>query len=151
MQSRTFPYFSTPLRTFLGVMLPICGLEVFLIISRSPAWMQWSAGGVIAISAYGAAIGYGRRLILREEGAVFRLLFSTTRMEWSVVRRVGVYQPGGGVGQTQYVYLTKHDRPPEGKWEQDSSVIQIQNRPGLIEAIERFRDSNASSDAATAR
>lgn len=139
MQVQSFPYFSTPLRTYLAVMLPICALEVFLILSGSPAWMQWSAGGVIAVSIYGAAIGYGRRLVLRPDAAVFRRLFSSAVMEWSAVRRVGVYQPGGGVGQTQYIYLTTHDRPPEGKWEQNASVIQIQNRPGLIEAIERFR------------
>ena len=142
VQPKSFPYFSTPLKTYLGVMLPICALEVFLIFSRSPAWVQWTAGIVVALSAYGAVIGYGRRLILQDDGAVFHRPFSKVVMPWTAVRQIGVYQPGGGIGQTEYVYLTTRDRPPAGKWEQDRSVIQIQNRPGLLETIERFRDSH---------
>jgi hypothetical protein len=122
-------------------MLPVCGLEVFVILSRCPAWMQWTAGGVLILSLYGLAIGYGRRLTLGEDGASFGGLLGHSRIEWHQVRRVGIYQPGGGIGQTEYAYLSARDEPPAGKWEQNSSVIQIQNRPGLLETIERFRNS----------
>src|SRR5260221_8994535 len=116
---RSFSYFSTPIAVYLSVMLPICGLEVFLIFSRCPGWIQWTAGGVLGLSLYGLAIGYGRRLTLGEDGASFRGLFGSVKIEWHQLRRIGIYQPGGGIGQTEYAYLSTRDEPPTGKWEQD--------------------------------
>lgn len=135
----SWPYLSTPIGVYLLVMLPICALEVFLLLTDCPPWMKWSAGGVVALSAVGLVRGYGRRLILAPEAAVFRGLFRSHRIPWSRVRRFGVYLPGGGVGATEYLFITTNDRPPRGKWDVDDETIQVQNRPGLLEAVREFR------------
>jgi hypothetical protein len=116
-------------------MIPICGLEVFLIATRCPAWMQGTAAIVLAFSAIGLAHGYLRRLALTKEMAALVGLLGRIEIPWAQVRSVGVYVPGGGVGATEYAYVTRRDAPPRGKWDIDLDTIQVQNRPGLMEAI----------------
>lgn len=134
-------YLSAPLPVYLTVMVPICGLQVFLLLMKTPAWMRWSSGIVVALSIVYLAWGYGRRLVLDERGAQFRGLLGRVDIPWPQVRRVGVYVPGGGVGVTEYTYITTREDPPLGKWDQGPEVIQLQNRDGLVDAIERARSA----------
>ena len=126
-------------------MVPVCALEVFLLLTKSPAWMRWSAGAVVVISVVGLVRGYGRRLILSERGTRLAGLFGGIEIAWSEVRGVGVYVPGGGLGATQYVYITRRDEPPQGKWDIDAETIQIQHREGLMEAIAAARAAAQSA------
>ncbi|MBI5764589.1 MAG: hypothetical protein HZA51_13820 [Planctomycetes bacterium] len=128
---RSWPYLAAPLHVYLMVMLPICGLQVFLIFLRCPLWMHLSSGVVLLISLYGLIRGYVRRLVITPEGASLRGLFSHINIAWKDVRRVGVYVPGGGVGTTEYFYITTRNHEPAGKWDIGEHTIQIQNREGL--------------------
>lgn len=142
---RTWPYLRTPPAIYLIVMAPICGLEIFLIATGCPAWMTISAGVVVFFSIVGFIRGYVRRLVLTDTGAELRRIGSTIRLPWSRVRRVGVYVPGGGVGGTDYFYVTAHTRPPRGKWEIDADTIQVQHRPGLMAAARHAAARHASA------
>ena len=117
-------------------MLPICALQVFLIAQNAPAWMKWSGGAVVLMSLIGFVRGYVRRLILDSNGATLRRLTGSIYLPWKIVRAIGVYLPGGGVGATQYFYITARETAPVAAWDIDESTIQIQNREGLLEAAE---------------
>ncbi len=122
-------------------MGPICGLQFFLLITRTPTWLRISAACVILLTAFGYVRGYVRRLVLSPEGAALRMLFSRRTIQWHRVRSVGRYVPGGGLGATPYVYISVHERLPEGKWEINDETLQVQDQPGLLEAIEFWQDA----------
>lgn len=136
------PYLSAPLWIYLTVMAPICALQTFLILSRSPGWMQWTSGVVLALTLHNLIRGYLRRIVVTSQGVAFKGIFLRRNIPWKRVRRIGVYVPGGGVGVSDYLYVTTKDTPPAGKWDQDAESIQVQNRPGLLEAIEELRQQN---------
>jgi len=142
---RSWPFFRTPIGVFLMVMAPIGGMMAIIVVGDTPSWMTWSAGVVLGITVLALWQGYARRLILSVRGARFVSGWRTVEIDWSEVRGVGSYIPGGGLGATEYVYITKRDSPPAGKWDRDEDTIQVQNRPGLIEAIEIARGA-ATSD-----
>jgi hypothetical protein len=139
MKPRSWPYVRTPLSIYLIVMLPICALELFLIANRAPAWMTWTAGGVVVISAAGFFRGYLRRLVLDSKSARLWQPGRGIAIQWSDVRHVGVYVPGGGLGATAYLYITTRETIPQGKWDIDEATIQVQDRDGLREVVETFR------------
>jgi len=143
---KSWPYVRTPLAVYLIVMGPICAMMCFLLLGRTPGWMRWSAGGVVAITLLSLYRGYGRRLVLSRIGARFCRVFGGICLPWSEVRRVGTYTPGGGLGATEYVYITTRDRRPEGKWDRGPDTIQLQARSGLVDAIEMARRS-ATADS----
>lgn len=132
---QTWPYLAAPLHVYLMVMLPICGLQVFLIFLRCPMWMHLSSGAVLLISLFGLLRGYVRRLVITPEGASLRGLFTRIDIPWKDVRRIGTYTPGGGVGTTEYFYITTRDHEPAGKWDIGEHTVQIQNREGLAIVI----------------
>ena len=123
------------------VMAPICLFEGFFFITDTPNWIRASAGAVVLISIYGFVRGYGRRLVLSDEGAEWRTLTRSNLIRWNDVRHVGSYVPGGGLGATEYVFITKSAAPPEGKWQIDADTMQVQNQPGLMEAITAYRSA----------
>lgn len=132
----SWPYLRTPIRIYLIVMLPICALQGFLLINPTPLWMKATAALVVLLTVHGFVRGYVRRLVLTAEGARLVTLTRTIALPWDRIKQYGVYIPGGGLGAVEYVYLTTHDRPPDGKWEIDESTVQIQARDGLLESVE---------------
>jgi|GEM_PF-1558442 len=142
---RSWPYFRTPLPIFLFVMLPVNGLMLFVLLSRSEAWQKWSAGAVHALSLYALYRGYLVRLIITDTGVRLRRLFGSIELAWSDIMKVGEYIPGGGLGATEYVFATKHDHAPAGKWDIDENTIQAQAQEGLLESLQLAR-SNAEGD-----
>lgn len=123
---------------YLMVMAPICLLEGFLFFTDTPNWIRATAGAVVLFSILGFIRGYGRRLVLCDEGAEWRTVLGSQIIRWADVRSVGTYIPGGGLGATEYVYITRRDAPPEGKWQIDADTIQVQNQSGLMDAIAVF-------------
>ena len=120
-------------------MAPICGLGVFLFATDCPNWMRVSAGAVVVITLWGFVRGYARRLVIEEGGVRLKRLGADLFIAWAHVRGVGVYVPGGGLGATEYLYVTVRDSTPQGKWDVDSQTIQIQNQPGVLEALQAAR------------
>jgi hypothetical protein len=100
--------------------------------------MSWSAGAVVVLSGYGFARGYLRRLVLSAETAALAAPMRRIEIPWQRVRRIGVYLPGGGLGATKYLYISAHDREPDGRWEIDADTIQVQDRPGLLDAARDY-------------
>jgi hypothetical protein len=144
---RSWSYLRAPLAIYLVVMVPICAMQIVLICAGTPTWMKASAAVVVALTIAGLLRGYVQRLKLTSEAACLASLTRTIRIPWSRVNKTGVYIPGGGLGATEYVYITTCDRPPAGKWEIDEQTIQVQARPGLIEAIEECRARAAQPSA----
>ncbi len=136
---RSWPYFRTPLPIFLLVMLPVNGLMLFVLLSRSEDWQKWSAGLVHALSLYALYRGYLVRLAITETGVCLRRLFGSIELKWNEINQLGEYIPGGGLGATEYVYITKHDHPPAGKWDIDENTIQVQAQVGLLEHLKKTR------------
>lgn len=136
---RSWSYLRTPVGIYWLVMSPICLLEGFLLITDTPNWIRFTAGGVLLITIIAFVRGYARRIELHEDGVRWRTLLTRRELRWSDVSSVGTYIPGGGVGTTEYAYLSTRAEPPAGKWQIDEQTFQVQNRPGVIEAIEAFR------------
>jgi hypothetical protein len=136
---KNWPYLKTPVGVYLVVMLPICGLEVFLLVTDCPNWMRWSAGAVVALTVWGFVRGYLQRLVIEEGGVRLRRLGRDLYIPWERVHRVDVYVPGGGVGATEYLYVTTREAPPQGKWDIDEETIQIQDQAGVLEALQAAR------------
>ncbi len=130
-----FSYVRTPAGLYWLVMAPICGLELFLLLTDSPGWMRWSAGFVVLLTIHEYLRGYARRLVLTEDAARFKAPFREIVISWKNVRAVGAYVPGGGLGATEYVYISSRLTGPEGKWDIGQDMIQLQSRPGLLETI----------------
>lgn len=135
----TWPYLRAPQGVFWLIMAPICALQVFLILADTPTWIRVSSAGVILMTLFAYARGYVRRLVLMPEGVMLRSLFSSRHIPWHRVSDVGVYVPGGGLGATPYLFITTRSAPPAGKWDVDAETIQVQDRPGLLEAVRAFR------------
>lgn len=146
---RTWPFLKTPLPIFLIVMLPINGLMVFLILTATPLWMKLSSLLVMLVSLVTLACGYVRRLVLSSEGASLRRLFDRIDIPWSDVKSCGVYS-AGGPGGARYFYITRRDVQPGGAWDIDRDTIQVQDRPGLREAVAtaQKKDKPETSDDA---
>ena len=136
---RTWSYFNTPLRVYLAVMLPICALMSFLIIVPQISWVRASAAVVLAFSLYGFLRGYVRRLTVDSAGVRFRSLAGRWLILWRDVKQIGLYCPSGAVNGALFVFVTTQDRPPLGKWEIDSQTFQLQDRPGLLDALQNAR------------
>jgi hypothetical protein len=138
LPKQTCSYLRTPLRIYLLVMLPICVLQIFLLIHDFPMWMKISGALVVIFTLHGLARGYVRRLILTDAGAELRGLFFGWKLPWTQVRRVGVYVPGGGLGAAEYLFIATQDAVPDGPWQMDSQTLQIQNREGLLKLVESY-------------
>jgi len=135
----------TPISVFLLVMLPINGLMVFLLAANTPTWMKITAGIVVMWTLLALAQGYLRRLIVDRRGVRLRGLFRSIEIPWIAVKKLDVYIPGGGLGATEYLYVTTKSEPPMGKWDVDDETIQVQDRPGLLEAVKAFQLSQTNS------
>ena len=133
---RSWPYVNAPAAVFFAVIGPICAMMIVLLIVPQREWVKVTAAGVLAVSGYAALRGYARRLIIDERGATFRGVGRSHTIAWVDVRRVERYIPSGAVNGTRYVYVTAHDRAPRGVWEIDSKTLQLQDRPGLLEALQ---------------
>lgn len=141
--ARSWPYLRTPLSIFLMVMLPINGLQVFLLVANTSRWMKVTAGLVILWTLYGLAQGYLRRLIVDSHGVRLRGLFRSIEIPWNAVANIDVYIPGGGLGATPYLYITTRHEPPQGKWDIDDETIQVQDRAGLLDILKSALASHA--------
>jgi hypothetical protein len=130
---RSWPFFNTPLRLFLAVVAPVCALMLPLALVAPRGWMRATAAAVVLCSTYGAVRGYFCRLTIDVRGVTWRGLWRTIRLPWEQVRRIDRYAPG--VGGAEYVYVTTRDEPPAGRWDVDESTIQMQDRPGLLDAL----------------
>ncbi len=146
---RTWPFLKTPLPIFIIVMLPINGLMVFLIVTATPLWMKLTSVLVMLVSLLTLARGYVRRLVLSSEGASLRRLFDRIDISWSDVKSCGVYS-AGGPGGTSYFYITRRAVQPGGAWDIDRNTIQVQDQPGLREAVAlaQKKDKPETSDEA---
>jgi len=134
----SWPYIATPIAIYLMVMFPICALESVLFVTGATAWMKWSAGGVLALTAAGLVAGYARRLVLTPQAALLIAPWRRISIDWSKVRKIGTYVPGGGVGATQYLFVTTREAAPMGKWDIDSETIQVQYRAGLLDEVRAY-------------
>jgi len=134
-ERRSWSYLNTPLRVYLIVMLPICALMGFLITVPQITWIRVAASAVIGVTFYGMLRGYVRRVVATPGAIEFRTLGSVWRIPWDEVRRIDEYIPSGGVNGPKYVYITRHDRAPHGRWELDRDTFQLQSRPGLLDEL----------------
>ncbi len=126
-------------------MGPINVLMVFLIATPSPIWMKISAAAVVGLTLYALMRGYLTRLTIEPAGVCLRRGARTILLKWSDIQAIDEYAPTGGVGGVTYVYVTTRDRPPAGRWEIDDTTIQVQARPGLLEALRAARAEHASN------
>lgn len=130
---RSWPFFSAPLKYFLWVVVPICGLMGPLAVLASRWGLRASAGVVLACSGYALVRGYFCRVTMDDGGVTYRSPWRRLRIGWGEVRGVGRYSSGaGGAG---YAYVTRAERQPAGRWEIDADTIQLQDRPGLVETL----------------
>lgn len=128
-------------------MLPINGLQVFLIVANTPTWIKVTASLVVLWTMLALAQGYVRRLIVDRQGVRLRGLFRSIEIPWTQVARVGSYIPGGGLGATEYAYITTKPEPPLGKWDLDDETIQVQDRPELLDAIRAYQIAQLSASS----
>lgn len=128
-------------------MLPINGLQVFLIVANTPTWIKVTASLVVLWTMLALAQGYVRRLIVDRQGVRLRGLFRSIEIPWAQVARVGSYIPGGGLGATEYAYITTKPEPPLGKWDLDDETIQVQDRPELLDAIRAYQIAQMSASS----
>ncbi|MFO0974082.1 MAG: PH domain-containing protein [Phycisphaerae bacterium] len=131
---RGWPFFSTPLRHFLAVVGPIALLMGPLAWVAPRGWMRVSAGAVLAYSVYALLRGYCCRLTIDDRGLHYRGLMRRVAIPWARVRRIARYATGPA--GAAYVYVTTRDDVPAGRWEIDNETIQLQDRAGLVEALE---------------
>ncbi len=126
-------------------MLPINGLQIFLLVANTPTWIKITASLVVLWTMLALAQGYVRRLIVDRQGVRLRGLFRSIEIPWAQVARVGSYIPGGGLGATEYAYVTTKSEPPMGKWDLDDETIQVQDRPGLLDAVRACQSAQMST------
>lgn len=126
-------------------MLPINGLQVFLIVANTPTWIKVTAALVVLWTMLALAQGYVRRLIVDRQGVRLRGLFRSIEIPWTQVTRVGSYIPGGGLGATEYAYITTKPEPPMGKWDLDDETIQVQDRPGLLDEVQAYQATQVNT------
>jgi len=130
---RSWPFFSTPLRYFLLVFVPICGLMGPLAVLASRWGLRASAGVVLACSFYALGRGYLCRVAMDLEGVEYRSAWRRLRIGWGDVREIGRYS--AGAGGASYVFVSRRSGTPGGRWEIDADTIQLQDRPGLVETL----------------
>ena len=140
-------FFSTPLRAFLAVMLPIAMLMGLLAAAPAvPTAIRLTAAAVIAVSLRALWRGYLHRLEAGAEGVAYRAPLGRICIPWSQIRRIGRYTPPDRNRLTQYVYITRLDHPPADRHTIDADTLQIQDRPGLLEALQAgWMQSNANA------
>ena len=126
-------------------MLPINGLQVFLLVANTPRWIKITAALVLLWTLLALAQGYARRMIVDRNRVRLRGPFRTVEIPWSAVSMIDVYTPGGGLGATKYLFVTTRTQPPMGKWDLDENTIQVQDRPGLLEAIRAYQGEQVRS------
>lgn len=132
-------YFSTPLRVFLGVVGPIAGMMGLLAAAPGvPGWMRVSAGVVVAVTLYGLIRGYGRRVVATPQGLCFQSPRRRIQLTWPEIRGIASYVPLDRNLKTRYVYATRLDTSPIDWREIDENTIQLQDRPGLLDALKRY-------------
>jgi hypothetical protein len=132
-----WPFFSTPLRVFAGVLGPIAGMMLLLaVLPGVPTAIRLTAGMVVGVSLYGFYRGYAHRVEVTPEGVCYRRPGRRVRLSWEEVRHVGRYVPIDRNRSSAYVYVTRLDAPPVDWREVDENTIQLQDRPGLLETLE---------------
>lgn len=142
----SWPFFSTPLRYFAAVFGPIALLMAPATALAPRGWMQASAALVLAISLYALMRGYFCRVRADALGVHYRSITRRYSLAWPQVRRVGRYD--SGPGGAAYVFVTRHDTPPQGRWDIDGDTIQLQDRAGLLDALDK-RWNAAKNDGET--
>ncbi len=130
---RSWPYFSTPLKYFLWVLVPVCALMGPLAILASRWGLRASAAVVLGCSVYALVRGYFCRVTMDGDGVGYRSPWRRVRIGWGDVR--GIERYSVGVGGASYVYVSRRAEPPAGRWEIDGDTIQLQDRPGLVETL----------------
>lgn len=133
---RVWPFFSTPFHVFMAVMGPIGAMSAFCAaMPAMPGWIRLSGGVVLVLSLYALYRGYGHRIEITPDHVRYRSLRRDLRIPWSQVRRIDRYIPLDRNLKTQYVYVTRLESPPVDWREIDNDTIQLQDRPGLLEAL----------------
>jgi hypothetical protein len=140
---QSWPVFSTPLRYFLWVFVPVALLMGGLMAFSTRAGIRVSAGVVVGCSLYAGCRGYLCRVHVDARGVAYRTPRRSVRLEWDAVRLIGRYAPGPGAAS--YVFITSRESPPAGRWDVDERTIQLQDRPGLLESLEAARRAAAKS------
>src|SRR6478672_1784751 len=93
-RTQRWPYFSTPIATFLAVMIPIAVLMLAISVFKGmPRALRWSAAGVVAVSLYAFWRGYLHWLEVDDRQVRYRTLIRTIAIPWSAVRRIDRYVP----------------------------------------------------------
>jgi len=135
----SWPFFSTPLRYFLWVVVPVCVLMAPLAFVASRWPLRASAAVVLFCSGYAATRGYLCRVLADHDGVRYRSIWREIRIAWPAVRLLNRYSPG--TTGAAYVFITTHGRAPRGRWEIDDQTIQLQDRPGLLETLQALREA----------
>ena len=131
-------FFSTPFRVFAGVLGPIAAMmAVLALLPGMPTVIRVTAGMVVLASLYGFFRGYGHRVEATAEGVCYRRLGRAVKLCWPEIRRIGRYVPIDRNRNCMYVYVTRLETPPVDWREVDENTIQLQDRPGLLEAIQK--------------
>jgi hypothetical protein len=144
---RVYPFFSTPLRRFAGVLSPIAALMGLLAWhSAVPTWMRLTAGGVVLVSLVALYRGYGHRIEVSRQGVRYRGLWRNVRIDWIDVRLMDRYVPLDRNPHARYVYISRLSSPPVDWREIDDNTIQLQDRPGLLVALESMRKASPEND-----
>lgn len=145
----SWPFFSAPPATFLGVMGPLMLMMVILAsFSGIPSWIRCSAGVLVMISLWTFGRGYLCRIEASPTHVHYRTPLRRRSLAWSEVRGIDAYIPLDRNLKTRYVYITRRDEPPADRREIDADTFQLQDRPGLVEAL---RDYHRMAIFGTAR
>lgn len=147
---RRWSYFSTSMGRFLAVMGPVTGVMVALACSsRVPMGIRVSGAVVVTASLYAFWRGYLHRIEADERGVRWRALTRRIEIPWEQVRLIGRYTPPDRNGMTQYAFVTRCNTPPRDRRQVDAETLQVQDRPGLVEALEEMRREAATRSAPT--
>jgi len=143
VHSRTvWPFFSTPLRVFLAVMGPVMLIMIAAaILPGMTRGIRISAAMVAAVSLYALHRGYRHRIEVTREAITYRSPARRFTIAWRDVRLIGRYTPPDRNSTSQYVYITRLDRPPVERRQIDENTIQLQDRPGLLETLQSYRSA----------
>jgi hypothetical protein len=143
---RRWPFFSTPLRAFLAVMVPILAFMILLaLVGGVPTGIRWTALAVIAVSLYAFWRGYLHRLEITGREVAYHTPLKRLSIPWSHVCRIDRYTPPDRNPSTQYVYITRLDHPPPDRFTINADTLQLQDRPGLLEALQGCWRGSASN------
>jgi len=98
------------------------------------------------VSLYGFYRGYGHRIEMTAEGVRYRRPGRCLSLRWGEVRHIGRYVPLDRNRVSQYVYITRRESPPVDWREIDENTIQLQDRPGLLESLQRQWEVSREAD-----